>query len=307
MSPDWPPGEQQTDQYAMTPLSTPISTPYGSSWNYFDESFKKAATPNDTLSPTSVSFSDDAMDYHTNTTQNGWNPRWTMQNDHQQPLNYLPLSAIQDRPLIQDPEVKVDEESNTPQAYAYRETSTNTTTNVVEPSAKPKWGTSKGPRKKQESKKSSEGSSRTKSSRRDHRRNSSHSSTASSHHQLRSTKTAQKISYAEPSNSTAQPPTNSRTSHNLVEKQYRNRLNDQFNTLLSAIPADVVGTEINGYGRGDGPERRVSKAEVLLLAKRHIETLEKTKAGLEIEKEQLKGSVQRLKCAWVNMGGGILP
>ncbi|KAH8665069.1 hypothetical protein BGZ60DRAFT_529413 [Tricladium varicosporioides] len=307
MLPDWPPGEQQTDQYAITPLSTPISTPYGSSWNYFDENFKRAATPNEILSPTSVSFSDDATDYHSSTTRSGWNPLWTMQNDHQPPLDYLPSSVNQDRSPIQHPKVKVYEEGNTPQAYTYREASANTTVTVVEPSAKPKWGKSKGPRKKQEPKKSGEGSSRSKSSKKDHRRNSSHSSTTSSHHQLRSTKTAQKISYAEPSNSTAQPLMNSRASHNLVEKQYRNRLNDQFNTLLSSIPADVVGTEINGYGRGDGPERRVSKAEVLALAKRHIETLEKTKAGLEIEKEQLKVSVRRLKGAWANMGGDILP
>ncbi|KAH6667687.1 hypothetical protein B0J14DRAFT_169882 [Halenospora varia] len=249
------------------------------------------------------------MDFPSSNPQHGWNPAWNMQSGQQStPANYLPPSGGQGRPIIRDPEIE-DEESNIPRACGYRDTSTNSTpSKLMGNTAKPKWGNSKGPRKKHELKKSVEGSSRGKSGKKDHRRNSSHSSGSSSHHQLRSTKTAQKISYAEPNNPlSSQSLMNRRASHNLVEKQYRNRLNDQFNTLLSSILPDVVGNEINGYRRGDGPERRVSKAGVLMLAKRHIEALETTNAELESEKEELKGSVQRLKGAWVNIGGEILP
>jgi hypothetical protein len=102
----------------------------------------------------------------------------------------------------------------------------------------------------------------------------------------------------------SQTPVNGRASHNFVEKQYRNRLNDQFNTLLSSIPNEVIKQEITGYIREDGPERRVSKAEVLVLAKKHIETLERERQFLEEEREGLKGTIKRLKGALVHSGGG---
>lgn len=132
------------------------------------------------------------------------------------------------------------------------------------------------------------------------------SSSSSKRHQLRSTKHGQKINYSERTDAGSTESTKgARTSHNLVEKQYRTRLNSHFSTLLGVLPQDVVGAEIDGYGGGDtsGPERKVSKAEVLVLAKSHIETLEQTKQRLEGDKEALLEDVQRLKGAWVRMGG----
>lgn len=85
-------------------------------------------------------------------------------------------------------------------------------------------------------------------------------------------------------------------------------MNGQFSTLLSALPPDVVGNEVDGFGSIDsGAEKRVSKAEVLVLAKKHIENLERTKKSLEGNKRQLIEDVQRLKGAWVRMGGDVMP
>jgi len=95
----------------------------------------------------------------------------------------------------------------------------------------------------------------------------------------------------------------------MVEKQYRNRLNGQFSTLLAALPPDLVGAEIEGYGRDDlgGCEKKVSKAEVLVLARRHIENLEQEKMGLQDKNNDLMRDMQRLKGAWVGLGGQVLP
>ncbi|KAK2728730.1 helix-loop-helix DNA-binding domain-containing protein [Colletotrichum kahawae] len=89
-----------------------------------------------------------------------------------------------------------------------------------------------------------------------------------------------------------------RASHNLVEKQYRNRLNAQFEGLLNALPEQVRGpasTGDGGSGGGGGgggdesdpqpadQERRVSKAEVLDMARRHIKSLERERDELQRE------------------------
>ncbi|KAM0428247.1 hypothetical protein ACHAPT_007148 [Fusarium lateritium] len=91
-----------------------------------------------------------------------------------------------------------------------------------------------------------------------------------------------------------------RASHNLVEKQYRNRLNAQFESLLSALPEQA---RYGGNGNGDDNEsegandadRRVSKGEVLEMARKHIEALEQERNQLERENLELQGSLRQLK------------
>jgi len=85
-----------------------------------------------------------------------------------------------------------------------------------------------------------------------------------------------------------------RTNHNLVEKQYRTRLNSQFDTLLKSLPRE-------------GGEKRVSKAEVLILAKSRIEELEAGKKSLEAERIELQTSFEGLKERWVDLGGICMP
>lgn len=87
-----------------------------------------------------------------------------------------------------------------------------------------------------------------------------------------------------------------RANHNLTEKLYRNRLNGQFETLLSALPpAHDAGDARNGE------EKRVSKAEVLILAKEHIRALEQTRLELEKERTGLVDDVESLKGVWIGM------
>jgi hypothetical protein len=89
----------------------------------------------------------------------------------------------------------------------------------------------------------------------------------------------------------------SRTYHNDVEKQYRNRLNGHFETLLQTLPKDRDG---------DG-ERKVSKSEVLVLAKQRIQQLEREKRVLEKEREELEVSVEEMNKRWMELGGVCLP
>ncbi|KAK1974890.1 hypothetical protein LZ30DRAFT_381579 [Colletotrichum cereale] len=84
-----------------------------------------------------------------------------------------------------------------------------------------------------------------------------------------------------------------RASHNLVEKQYRNRLNAQFEGLLHALPEQMRSPAGAGDGEESDPsqrteqERRVSKAEVLEMARRHIKNLEEEREALNRERGEL--------------------
>jgi hypothetical protein len=89
-----------------------------------------------------------------------------------------------------------------------------------------------------------------------------------------------------------------RTNHNKVEKKYRNRLNDQFETLAQKFPKE------GGDGKG---EKRVSKAEVLIQAKSHIKELERGEKALEEENLKLEGAVKDLTRRRVGLGGNCMP
>ena len=85
-----------------------------------------------------------------------------------------------------------------------------------------------------------------------------------------------------------------RASHNLVEKQYRNRLNAQFERLLAVLPPP--GSDDDG---GGGDDRRLSKAEVLEIARRRIKALEKERDTLRLQKKELAITVGRMRDALV--------
>jgi len=98
-----------------------------------------------------------------------------------------------------------------------------------------------------------------------------------------------------------------RTSHNLVEKQYRTRLNGLFATLLSAIPKDVIAADANRYTTGDvSPGKVVSKGALLALGRRHIKALEKKEISLEGKKEILMEKIQRLERVLAGLGVDIM-
>jgi hypothetical protein len=98
-----------------------------------------------------------------------------------------------------------------------------------------------------------------------------------------------------------QSPTSStpKTNHNAIEKQYRNRLNDKFEALLSVLPAQ--GAESEG-----GSLAKVSKGDVLILAKDYIESLEKSRDELREDRRSLEDDVKNMKEAWIQSGGSGL-
>lgn len=128
-------------------------------------------------------------------------------------------------------------------------------------------------------------------------------STASSRQsKLRSASRTSKNSRDKPNDTPEERRT--RASHNLVEKQYRNRLNAQFESLLNALPEQArFGGNASGNGNGDENEsdganeadRRVSKGEVLEMARKHIQALEQERNQLERENLELQGSLRQLK------------
>jgi hypothetical protein len=93
-----------------------------------------------------------------------------------------------------------------------------------------------------------------------------------------------------------------RQNHNIVEKQYRNRLNLQFERLLSVLPADQQLTEEDEHhmksgASGDGEEKRLSKAEVLDMARRRIKALEQERRNLKQEQKDLVQKVELMRSA----------
>ncbi|PMD35554.1 hypothetical protein L207DRAFT_570068 [Hyaloscypha variabilis F] len=91
-----------------------------------------------------------------------------------------------------------------------------------------------------------------------------------------------------------------KTNHNAIEKQYRNRLNDKFEALLSVLPAQ----EIEG---GGGRLAKVSKGDVLILAKDYIESLEKSRDEMQEDRRLLEDDVKGMKEMWMGSGGVGLP
>jgi len=96
-----------------------------------------------------------------------------------------------------------------------------------------------------------------------------------------------------------------RRNHNLVEKQYRNRLNAQFERLLAVLPVDQLrgNGSLSGDGKPEGStiksssshtneEKRMSKAEVLDLATKRIRALEMDRDRLVRERKEILRNIQ---------------
>lgn len=106
-----------------------------------------------------------------------------------------------------------------------------------------------------------------------------------------------------------------RAAHNQVEQQYRKRLNAQFERLLAVLPQpdyDDEAMDEDGGGGGEGGgrvsmEKRISKAEVLDLARRRIKALEKERASLERQNEELIANERRMQDEWSRRLGGPMP
>ncbi|KAI0180252.1 hypothetical protein GGR52DRAFT_587828 [Hypoxylon sp. FL1284] len=119
-------------------------------------------------------------------------------------------------------------------------------------------------------------------------------SSSSSASRLRSASRTSKNTHHNPPASAEEQ--KSRETHNQVEKQYRNRLNAHFESLLEALPETMQAGEGDDEGEAlDLTDRRVSKAEVLDMARRHIQALERQCAALEGERDELRNNMARLR------------
>ncbi|KAK0743678.1 hypothetical protein B0T18DRAFT_188764 [Schizothecium vesticola] len=114
-------------------------------------------------------------------------------------------------------------------------------------------------------------------------------------------KAAEKPLVPSPSDDAALTPDErrARRNHNIVEKQYRNRLNAQFERLLAVLPSEHQRTP--GDDSRDAEEshdtasdRRMSKAEVLEVATRRIKALEVERRRLYREKRELLQNIESL-------------
>lgn len=101
---------------------------------------------------------------------------------------------------------------------------------------------------------------------------------------------------------TAGPP--SKTTHNEVEKNYRNRLNGHFKQLLSKIPADLL--DANGLEGAVG-QKNVTKADTLALAVQYIKVLREQERELSGANKRLENEYERLKGEWAGIGGVMIP
>jgi len=316
----WP-----SDAYAASPLSPRASGLNGSSkddpWTFFDgDSFREDSQLESFTDPAFSTFGATTLGYAPSVPAPTWNSNMIPDEVKESPSSFLPLSAISTSFPTPDEEDDDDEEQGpTPNSTSQTEASSvSSPATTPQSSYKPAWGVSRPRRPNPPPSRSSRTSTSTKSSTdqsSDSRRRSTASSTTSSakSRHLRSTRQGQRISFSSATSgkdATAaggdDTSKHSRMSHNLVEKQYRVRLNGQFETLLEAIPKSLVEAEVEGYGEQGALERRVSKGEVLVLARRYIESLEKKHESLEADKRALMGDVQKLKRAWVKLGGTIL-
>ncbi len=91
--------------------------------------------------------------------------------------------------------------------------------------------------------------------------------------------------------------------HNMVEKQYRNRLNTHFASLLAKIPDELAAS--TGFNTAGG--KSISKAETLVLAERYIKMLQTQESDLRKKNKTLEEDYERLKKAWIDSGGILMP
>ncbi|KAK5658909.1 hypothetical protein OQA88_1723 [Cercophora sp. LCS_1] len=92
-----------------------------------------------------------------------------------------------------------------------------------------------------------------------------------------------------------------RTSHNQVEKDYRNRLHGHFERLLSVLPGEGLGLGLEGEDEtssgqpatGQGQNKRLSKANVLEKARMHIVYLEDDRLKRKREIAELQTRLEK--------------
>jgi len=287
---DWvfAPSARPANPYLESPLSS-IRVSHNLSWNTFDQSFASAQIS--IYNGISVSPGDSQA--------NGYQTGYTTSNSQGDAQPYVSLTTINETSTFNN----VIEDEYRPENTYETPLFASPTTNYQ--SRKANWGCSS----RQNSACFSSARPAPPSKRRKSWDKGSHSSHSRSESEsvprLRSvTLISRQIPFSSSSSSSsAKSPSSKennkgRTNHNQVEKEYRNRLNGQFETLLSSLPNDDDRV---------GAKSRVSKADVLVLAKKHIMQLEREKMMLEEQRQKLQGNVQELKRKFMEVGGVCMP
>lgn len=296
-APIWSPTFYDTSP-PSTLSSAGIYSPPLDDWNQFDASFGVAAQWDPLQNSEIDSYGEDPLFSPTNSSSlydNDW-----MTNDSQAGNNY-PYLTLAD--IHQD--IPLDAKGLPFQSVG----GSDLTPTVTLQSPPPRKHARREPKEPQKSSKGAETDRRTRtstsSSSKSSDRESRHSrkKSNSSPHQLRSTKPTPSSSRTK---KTAVLDDHGRTSHNLVEKQYRTRLNGQFEALLSVIPKEAISSDCSEGESTAAAERKLCKAEVLVLARKRIKELEKTHEGLQSEYDTLTDSVEHLTEVWVAMESASL-
>lgn len=82
-------------------------------------------------------------------------------------------------------------------------------------------------------------------------------------------------------------------------------MNGQFEILLKTLPKSLIDGGLNRDR--DGPEKKVSKAKVLTLAKKHIRELEEANEVLKGEIVEMEEGMRTLEKQWAELGGSVTP
>lgn len=98
--------------------------------------------------------------------------------------------------------------------------------------------------------------------------------------------------------------TASRQERGKTEQKYRSNLNDHFDTLLEALPQELVSVASGIGARSDKP---VSKIDILDLAQKHIHELERQQAELKEESLVLRGQTELFQRLLVATGRPPIP
>lgn len=161
------------------------------------------------------------------------------------------------------------------------------------------WGEMSMPNKIQSS--SKRHPLRTKTHQQDQSRSRDNSSSSSAiGHQLRSIRLRPNF---EVEAQTPESMTGSRASHNVVERNYRTRLNNQFSHLLEVLPVDMIAAETGaGSMNSNDQDKKTSKGEILLLARRYIMNMAESKRTLEAENVEMEAEIRRLRSALSKKG-----
>jgi hypothetical protein len=82
---------------------------------------------------------------------------------------------------------------------------------------------------------------------------------------------------------------NGRTTHNMIERQYRTRLNGHFESLFQSLPANVrVDEGETDEHDAQSSGKKISKGEVLMKAREYILDLEREGESLREDNEKLR-------------------